>query len=165
MHPSSAAGAVRYVTVRQLDRLAGEAALHPRGRINHNFHELDDPYQRMLNIVQPGSYVRPHRHRRPPKSESFVVVRGEMGFFVFDDEGVLLESRCIGPGRGTLLVDLLPGVWHTIAALESDTVIFEGKNGPYDPQTDKEFAPWAPPEGDQAAVGYLADLLARLERD
>ena len=39
-----------------------------------------------------------------------------------------------------------------------DTVIFEVKPGPYDAATDKEFAPWAPPEGDPRAHAYLIQL-------
>jgi len=155
--------AVRFVTAGMLDRLSEKAARLSRGRTNHNFHELDDPYQRMLNVIEPGSYVRPHRHRQPPKSESFVVVRGEIAFFVFDDAGTVLEARCVGPQTGTPLVDLRPGVWHALAALRPGTVLFEGKNGPYDPRTDKEFAPWAPAEGEPGAGEYLRGLLTRLE--
>jgi len=162
MKPSRRRDPVVYVTTSQIARMASEAARHPRGRINHDFHEPRDPYQRMLSVVQPGSYVRPHRHRDPPKAETFVVLRGEMAFFAFADDGTVIEAVRIGPRQETLLVDLKPGVWHSVAALAPDTAIFEGKNGPYDPATDKEFAPWAPEEGDPEAAAYLAALLARL---
>ena len=155
-------GPVHYVTGDQLDRLSAEAARRPRGRINFNFHEIDDPYQRLLNVVQPGSYVQPHRHLDPPKAETFMVLRGEMALFVFDDRGTVLDARRIGPERETLLVDLRPGVWHSIAATRRDTVVFEAKNGPYDPRTDKEFASWAPAEGDAGAADYLKALTERL---
>ena len=45
--------------------------------------------------------------------------------------------------------------------LEPDTVVFEVKPGPYQPTSDKDFAPWAPAEGGPDAPAYLADLEAR----
>jgi hypothetical protein len=53
--------------------------------------------------------------------------------------------------------------WHCILALTRDCVIFEGKNGPYDPATDKEFAAWAPAEGDAGATEYMRWLRALVE--
>ena len=149
-------------TIRDLARAARE---HPRGRVNLNFHAPEDPYQRLLNAVQPGSYIRPHRHRAVAKSESFVVLAGEIGLFWFDDAGSVLGARRLGPEREARAVDLAPGVWHSFLALRPDTVVFEAKNGPYDPATDKEFAAWAPAEGDPAAGAYAARLLAALPAD
>jgi cupin fold WbuC family metalloprotein len=155
---------VEYVTGARLERLARAARQHARGRLNENFHAPADGYQRLLNAVQPGSYIRPHRHRDPGKSESFVVLTGEIAFFRFRDDGEVEEARRIGPGRDIRAVDLLPGVWHCFLALRPDTVVFEGKNGPYEAATDKEFPDWAPPEGDPRAPGYARELLETLSR-
>ncbi|MBD3235446.1 MAG: cupin fold metalloprotein, WbuC family [Candidatus Eisenbacteria bacterium] len=155
---------VEYITRALLRRLAAAARRAPRGRVNHNFHAYDDGYQRLLNVVQPGSYIRPHRHGHPPKSESFLVLRGEIGLFTFDERGGILEARHVGPHRETLGVDIAPGVWHCFAALHEDTVVFEGKNGPYDPATDKQFPDWAPADGEGKARDYLASLIDRLPR-
>lgn len=153
---------VEYITRALLASLARKARENPRRRTNYNFHEPADGYQRMLNVVQPGTYIRPHRHFDPGKSESFVVLRGEIALFTFSDEGRVADLRRIGPERDILAVDLRPGVWHCFIAVEPDTVVFEGKNGPYDPATDKTFAGWAPAEGDAAAPAYLASLVAAL---
>jgi len=68
-------------------------------------------------------------------------------------------------GRGGLLgIDLAPGLWHTGAAVTETAVCFEVKPGPYDVATDKEFAPWAPTEGDPAAAAYLDELMRGLEQ-
>ncbi len=155
---------VEYVTRALMTRLCRTARDAPRQRTNFNFHDLADGYQRMLNVVQPGSYIRPHRHCDPDKSESFTVLSGEIAFFSFDDEGRPRDARRIGPRQEALAVDLRPGVWHCFLALDPDTVVFEGKNGPYDPATDKAFAPWAPAEGDPAAEAYQAALLEYLPR-
>ncbi len=37
------------------DHITGRAKKSPRLRINFNFHELDDPANRMLNPIEPGS--------------------------------------------------------------------------------------------------------------
>ena len=62
-------------------------------------------------------------------------------------------------GRDALGVDIQPGVWHTMAVLTEHVVCFEVKPGPYSAATDKDFAPWAPREGDQRATAYLEWLV------
>jgi cupin fold WbuC family metalloprotein len=115
----------------------------------------------MLNAVQPGSYVRPHRHARPPKAECFVVLRGRAAFFIFADDGTVKQCHVLAPDAEHFGVDVEPGVYHGFAALEADTVIFEAKTGPYEAANDKEFAPWAPEEDTPEAEAYLAELLKK----
>jgi cupin fold WbuC family metalloprotein len=160
-HP--ARGLVEFVTRDLLAQLAEASMASPRLRANHDFHDHRDHYQRLLNVIQPQAYIQPHRHRDPGKSETFVVLRGEIAFFHFDEQGRVLTARRLGPQRDALAVDMQPGVWHCVIALTPDCVIFEGKNGPYDPATDKEFAAWAPAEGDAAAAEYMRRLLAQAE--
>ena len=52
-----------------------------------------------------------------------------------------------------------PGVWHTMAVLSAHVVCFEVKPGPYSETNDKNFAPWAPREGDPRAKAYLERLV------
>ncbi len=153
---------VEFITQTLMRQLCGEAGVSQRGRTNYNFHKSADFYQRLLNVIQPNSYITPHRHLTPPKSESFIVLKGEIAFFSFDDNGALIDSVRLGPDNEMVGVDLNPGIWHTFFALKADTVVFEGKNGPYDPTTDKTFAPWAPAEGSAEAEPYLNSLLSRL---
>jgi len=160
---SAARNPVEFIELDALQALSARAAKQPRGRINRNYHAYPDGYQRLLNAVEPGSYIQPHRHRDPPKAESFVVLTGEIAFFAFDDGGGVSHARRLGPRLPARGVDLAPGVWHCFFALAPGTVVFEGKNGPYDPATDKEFAPWAPAEGDPAATAYMAQLLTRFD--
>ena len=63
-----------------LTELLATAAASPRRRANHNIHPLlEGPVQRFFNAMQPGTYVRPHRHSTPPRWELFVVLRGRPG--------------------------------------------------------------------------------------
>ncbi len=156
------AGAVQLIDEALLDETLARAATSPRGRINHNFHpDLAANPHRFLNAWTRGSYAAPHRHLQVPKPESFVMLRGELALFVFDDAGVVTERHILGRD-GVIGVDLAPGLWHTVAALTDTAVCFEVKAGPYDAATDKEFAPWAPREGDADAAPYLARLLASI---
>ena len=146
-----------------LDDLCREAAASPRRRKNRNLHPHDrHPAHRLLNAMQPDSYIPPHRHLDPNKDETFVVLRGLLGLLVFDDEGALLRSVTVGAGGAALGVDIPHGRWHTVVALEPDTVFLEAKAGPYLPLTEAERAPWAPAENSPDAAAYLTALKARL---
>jgi hypothetical protein len=52
------------------------------------------------------------------------------------------------------------GTFHCLVSLESGSVFFEAKAGPYDPATDRDWPLWAPAEGDAEALLYLARLRA-----
>ena len=114
----------------------------------------------MLNAVQPKSYIVPHRHIAVPKAESLVILKGSIGFIGFNDDGSIDEDAVfhLSAGSERFGIDYRAGVWHAFFALEENTVLFEVKPGPYDSSTDKEFAPWAPPENSPEALPYLASL-------
>lgn len=136
--------------LQQLSRLAAGAA---RGRTNRNLHpEPGDAVQRFLNAIEPGSYVRPHRHADPPRWELFVGLCGSAAVLLFDDEASVQARQLVGPSQQNRGLEIPAGVWHCIVALEPGTVLFEVKPGPYLPLSDKDFAPWAPAEGGAAAA-------------
>ena len=155
---------MRLIDSALLDEVSGEARNSPRGRQNRNFHRDDGhPANRLLNAIEPGSYVTPHRHLDPTKDETMVVLRGRLGLVVFDDGGSVAATRDSRPPGSTALgVDIAHGTWHTVFALEPGTVFFEAKAGPYLPLTADEKAPWAPAEGAPEAAAYQARLAALL---
>jgi cupin fold WbuC family metalloprotein len=149
------------IDLELIQRKACDARRSPRRREIHVFHEGDaDPLQRMLNALQPGSYIRPHRHLDPPKSESVILLQGMLGFMSFAADGMPDEESflVLEQERGVHGCDIRPGIWHTIFALVPDTVVFEVKPGPYSPANDKDFAPWAPAEYSPQAAAYLAEI-------
>jgi cupin fold WbuC family metalloprotein len=155
-------GVVQLIDSDLLDATLAGAQSSARGRQNYNLHPtLSDTVHRFLNAWTRGSYAAPHRHLLVPKAESFVVLRGELALFIFDDAGKVSQAHVLGRS-GVLGADVAPGVWHTTAALTETAICFEVKPGPYDAATDKEFAPWAPREGDVAAAAYLAGLVSAL---
>ena len=145
-----------------VDEVVHQSRQAERGRMIAPLHRSHgDTVHRMLNAIQPGSYVRPHRHLDPPKPEAWIVLRGRLLFVTFHDNGAIDQNLVLGAQSDHLGVDLVPGRYHTIVALEPDTVIFEVKAGPYDASTDKAFAPWAPAEGTMEAHRFLADILIK----
>ncbi|MGD1892383.1 MAG: WbuC family cupin fold metalloprotein [Cyclobacteriaceae bacterium] len=144
-----------------IEQKARDARESDRKRNIHVLHTGDeDTLQRMLNAFQPGTYVAPHRHVAVPKAEAVLVIQGSLGFVRFADDGTYQAEDFVymNPKKGVFGVDYRAGVWHTFIALEPDTVVLEVKPGPYDAVTDKEFASWAPKEGEIEADDYLATL-------
>jgi cupin fold WbuC family metalloprotein len=138
-----------------------DAANNERLREIHNFHDSDEAtLHRMLNAIQPKSYIMPHRHLEDPKEETIIVLKGSLGCMCFEDDGSIIEdSVCyLSPDADQVGIDLRVGVWHTILALEPDTVVFEVKSGPYKKASDKEFASWAPDYDSKKTLEYLAFL-------
>ncbi len=142
-----------------LARTLDAARASPRLRKNHDFHAgpEDNPH-RFLNAMLRGTYVRPHRHLDPPKSESFVLLEGAVAIFLFEDAGAITLRHDLGRG-GLRGIDLAPGVWHSLVVTGEHAILYEVKPGPWDPATDKEMAPWAPEEDSPEAVEYVNRLL------
>lgn len=150
------------LTSKLLDDTARYARESPRRRVIAPFHRNEtELLHRMLNAVQPDSYVCPHRHLDPPKAEAWVLLRGSLLFFTFHDDGTVQESMLLRAGGDVFGVDLVPGIYHSFIALEPDTIIYEVKSGPYVKTSDKSFAPWAPAEGSPEAQAYMAALLEK----
>jgi len=83
----------------------------------------------MLNAVEPGTEIPIHRH--PTKDESFVVLRGKVRSTTYNDDGSVLESVVLCATEGRYCVDIPKGVWHKLEGLESGSVVFECKEGPF----------------------------------
>ena len=150
-----------------VELLCADAALNPRKRQYRNIHHsYQDPCQRLFNAIEPGSYIRPHRHLSYARDELLIVVRGLMALVEFDADGKLNTVIRMGSEKyGANLavgVEVTPDTWHTVVALEPNSILLEIKAGPFDPTQPKEFAPWAPEEGSEMAERYLEELLARI---
>lgn len=154
------AGPLKLVGSGLLGELSARAAASPRRRANHNLHPaLADPVQRLLNAMEPGTYVRPHRHLAPePKWELFVVLAGAVAVLLFDDTGTVVERLELVADGDLRGVEVPAGCWHSLVVLRPGTVLFECKQGPYVALSDKDFAAWAPAEGEPGAAAMLARL-------
>lgn len=104
------------------------------------------------------TYVQAHRHKFPPKPETFLALKGDIGFILFNDDGSIQETHYLSSQGPVYGIDIVPGVFHTLVCLSENAICFEGKSGPYEPTTDKDFASWAPAETDPNRNEYLDKL-------
>lgn len=150
---------VKIIDTVLLREVSGAAAVAPRRRRNLNLHRADtDVSHRLLNGVEPDSYVAPHRHMDPSKDETIVALKGRFGLVFFDELGNISGTAMISPGGSAVGVNIPHGVYHTLIALEPGSVFFESKAGPYLPLSPEERATWAPAEGSGEAPAYLESL-------
>jgi cupin fold WbuC family metalloprotein len=143
--------------------LTSQAKGGRRRRQHRNIHESYlDPCQRLFNAIEPGSYIRPHKHAADPRDELLIAIRGAMALVTFNDEGAVqgvLRLAADGHGGNAVVGAEVPAnVWHTVVALESGCVLLEVKPGPFNPNQPKDLAAWAPEEGTQEASIYVRDL-------
>jgi cupin fold WbuC family metalloprotein len=142
-----------------LDRLVSEARNNPRRRKHYNFHKsYDEPVQRLLNAIEPDSYIRPHMHKNPDKTEIFLVLRGSFLVITFNEDGSIANRNILKVDEEQYGVEISPGIYHTIISLEPGSVAYEIKNGPFDVSVDKKFASWAPEEGTEEGLSYIKSL-------
>ena len=113
-----------------LDNLTAQAKAPPRLRMNLDLrNSSEDSSQRMLNAIEPGTVMPIHRHRA--SSETVVCIRGHFEEYFYDEAGNLTDTFDMLPGG--LIVNVPLGQWHSLKSLESGTVLFECKDGAYEP--------------------------------
>ena len=121
---------MKLIDKQLIDEVSRQAKQSDRLRMNHNFHQsLDEKCHRFLNAVEPGTKVEIHRH--PTKDESFVLLRGKIRVTTHNDDGSIIEDVLLSNDDGRYGVNIPKGVWHTIEAIEPNSVIFECKEGPF----------------------------------
>lgn len=141
---------IKRLTQELLEKLAEQSNQNPRLRQNYNFHHHSEKVERFVNVLQPGTYVRPHRHLRPPGIngfEFFLVIQGAMGLIFMNEMGQMIHQELVSANGSTPGIEVPEGIYHTAVALAPNTVTLEIKEGPYDPITDKEFMEIFPSEG------------------
>jgi cupin fold WbuC family metalloprotein len=115
-----------------LDKVTEQAKASPRLRMNYNLHDsLDAKAQRLLNALEPGTVLPVHRHSHT--AETYIVLRGAIKVLFYDENKMLTDEFMVSPQEGNYGVHIPAGQWHTLEVLESGTVIFEVKDGPYMP--------------------------------
>jgi cupin fold WbuC family metalloprotein len=62
-----------------------------------------------------------------------VLLKGRIRVNLYDDAGEVTESVVLSLADGMYGVDIPKNVWHNVECLESGSVIFEVKEGPFVP--------------------------------
>ncbi|MBQ0088648.1 MAG: WbuC family cupin fold metalloprotein [Prevotellaceae bacterium] len=120
------------------DTLSAQAKASPRLRQSYDLRNTpEDNSQRMLNALEPGTVMPVHRHKKT--SESICMVRGKMIIRFFDDNGDVTNEYVLAPNSEYPMVHVEAGQWHSLEVLEEGTVVFEAKDGRYEPIQDEDI--------------------------
>ena len=113
-----------------LNEVSAQAQASPRLRMNLDLRNSPaDQSQRMLNALEPGTMMPIHRHWG--SSETCICIRGHFEEYLFDEQGNLTDTIDMVPGGVVLNIE--KGQWHSLKCLESGTILFEAKDGAYEP--------------------------------
>lgn len=111
----------------------------------------------ILNVFQPGTYVRPHRHPMSDGKEIWIPIQGLIRAIIFDNDGNVADNFSISPSQNVYF-EIPAGTYHSAIAEQPDSVLLELYQGIYNPTTYKAFPQWAPEEESPAADSYLSRL-------
>ena len=146
-----------------IGKLIDQARAADRKRKNLNFHTVaSDLMHRMLHGMEPETYVQPHKHEAPDKCEAFIILKGRVAAVQYTDNGEVCDYIILDPLVGNYGVEFAPRTWHNLIVLETGTVVYEVKDGPWDPSDDKFFASWAPKEGDEKCQEFNRKILKKI---
>ena len=121
-----------------LDSLTAQAKASPRLRMNLDLrNSMSDASQRMLNALEPGTVMPIHRHHG--SSETVVVLRGRIRWIFYDDNGIETERVVLDANGDVRMLNVEKDRWHSLECLESGSVLYESKNGPYHPLEEDEI--------------------------
>ena len=100
-----------------------------------------DTSMKMLNVMMKDTIIPIHRHN--DTNEVVIIMAGagyEVEYAVDSVSGELVEvSRVHLEAGGCTGVVVGRAVWHTFIPTEDNTVIFEAKDGAYDPATTEDI--------------------------
>jgi cupin fold WbuC family metalloprotein len=149
------------INAELLDEVSAKARLSPRLRMNYNIHpELSDPVQRLLNALEPWTYIRPHKHAG--KEESFVLLRGTVLGVSFNNDGSIRDHFILNAASGNLGLEFEEDTYHMLTSLESGSIVYEIKEGPYIAHSEDTSAPWSPKEGTSEGKEFLDKVFKEL---
>lgn len=121
-----------------IDGVTEKAKQSPRLRMNYNLHlSLEDKAHRLFNAMEPGTPVPIHRHRE--SAETMILIRGRIKVLVYNDDATLKDTIELSQDSDRFGIHLEKGEWHTVEVLESGTVMFEVKDGPYMPPSPEDI--------------------------
>lgn len=122
---------------KTLDDLSAQAKANPRLRQAMDLRNSpEDLSQRMLNALEPGTIMPIHRHHT--SSETVVVLRGKIEWIFYDNNGNETERVTLDANGEPRMLNVERGRWHSLVCLEEGSVLYESKNGAYQPLAEDE---------------------------
>ena len=121
-----------------LDSLTEQAKVNPRLRHAMDLrNSSEDGSQRMLNALEPDTIMPIHRHHA--SSETVVILRGKIKWVFYDEKGKETESVILDANGEQRMLNVERDRWHSLVCLESGSVLYESKDGPYHPLDEDEI--------------------------
>ena len=121
-----------------LDNLSEQAKTNPRLRQAMDLRNSpEDLSQRMLNALEPGTIMPIHRHHA--SSETVVILRGRIRWIFYDENGNETERVVLDANGDLRMLNVEKDRWHSLECLESGSVLYESKDGPYHPLEEDEI--------------------------
>ena len=118
-----------------LDELTAKAKASERLRCNLDLRNSpEDLSQRMLNALEPGTIMPIHRHHA--SSETVVILRGRIRWIFYDENGNETERVVLDADGDLRMLNVEKDRWHSLECLDSGSVLYESKDGPYRPLQD-----------------------------
>ena len=149
------------LTGRNIEQLVRAAEKNSRNRIRFCVHQTEDEPLHQMFIVHPRyAYVRPHMHVE--KSESILILDGDLDYIIFDERGNIKERLQMGAyNSGKHFFQRTgPEIIHTLLIHSEWLVFLELIEGPF-VKTETKYAEWSPPESDHDSA---ADFVRALKR-
>lgn len=126
-----------------MEALSAQAKANPRLRHAFDLRTTpEDQSQRILNAVEPGTILPIHRHRG--STETIIVLRGKVVQHYYNDAGEKIASFVLSPSSEQVGISIPVGQWHALESLEEGSVIFECKDGSYQPLSAEDILEIAP---------------------
>jgi cupin fold WbuC family metalloprotein len=158
-----AEGPISTIGTSELETLKAAVKASARRRARINIHpDGEDMLHEMIIAIEPGSYIRPHKH--PGKSEAFHVVEGAVDIVVFKDDGEIGQLVPLGaPGSGrSFYYRMSRPFFHTLIVRSDVLIVHEITNGPFRPEA-TVFADFAPDDSEPGkSEAYQAELIRRV---
>lgn len=112
------------------DMLTEQARSNPRLRQSMDLRNSpEDLSQRMLNALESGTVMPIHRNYA--SSETVVILRGKIRWIFYDDNGKETECVTLDADGDLRMLNVEKNRWHSLECLESGSVLYESKDGPY----------------------------------
>ena len=125
------------IDIKVLDDLSAKAKENPRLRQAMDLRNSpEDLSQRMLNALEPGTILPIHRHMA--SSETVTLLRGKIRWHFYDDAGKETESVVLDANGDVRCINVEKARWHSLECLERGSVLFESKDGKYEPLREDE---------------------------
>ena len=121
-----------------LNNLSEQAKASPRLHMAMDLrNNPEDLSQRMINALEPGTVMPIHRHHA--SSETVVILRGKIRWIFYNESGVETERVVLDADGDLRMLNVEKDRWHSLECLESGSVLYESKDGPYHPLEEDEI--------------------------